>query len=444
MKKAFQMNQTWLQCINCGHKSDLLKERAFLCPECGDLYEVQHDFKNVVMPSAKVLSDRLILGFDAKAPAWQRSGVWRYKELIMPFLPEKHVVTLGEGNSPIVRAGKNLSAWLGNENTWLILEGTGPTGAFKDYGMTVAISVAKAAGIEAVVCASTGDTSAAAAAYAAAAGMKCAVVLPKGKVTAAQLVQPLNSGATVITLPTNFDGCMRVVRELVEMYGAFPVNSLNPTRIEGHMATVFQLAQFFDRKMHGWIAVPVGNGSNSSSIAKGLRTLRDVLNIYVDGCHILGCQSAAANPLARSWQPMFGKGDVASGFAAWSSVYEDIETGETTATAAKIGAPVSREKVMQGIIEFNGSMTTAREKDLNEAVDVCGRDGYFICPQTGTALAGVREAVIDGTIKCDERVVVVSTALGLKFTESAVRGKDADIINAPNYETSTVAKIMGL
>lgn len=177
MIESFNISQTWLECVGCGKKQDLLNERKFQCPECRNLFEVNHDF----MSSNKDLShlrsvfeERMsFVGLCANDP-WERSGVWRYKELIMPYLPKEHIVTLGEGNVPIIPAGRNLLKWIGgNINLWIILEGMTPTGSFKDYGMTVMISIAKAAGVEIVACASTGDTSASVAAYAAAAGMEC-------------------------------------------------------------------------------------------------------------------------------------------------------------------------------------------------------------------------------------------------------------------------------
>ena len=359
----------------------------------------------------------------------------------MPYLSNNHIITLREGNVPIVPAGKNLCEWIGGDvDLWLILEGMTPTGSFKDFGGTVMISVAKAAGITHIGCASTGDTSAMAAAYASAAGMGCVVILPQGKVTPAQLAQPLVHGAKVITLPGDFDICMKVVRELVEAGALFPANSLNPTRIEGHQATVFLTAQFFDWNLPNWFALPVGNGSNCSSVGKGIRLMQS-LGYSGTMPRILGCQSMAARPLAASWLEA-ARGTVT--IDSWRSEYRPMQVGETTATAARIGDPVSREKVMREILSSNGAMVIADEAALNEAVSVCGRDGYFVCPQTGTALEGVRRAVKDGTIAEGSRVVVVSTANGLKFTESASANLLGNIIKAPDCKLSTVANILNL
>jgi len=433
---------SWLQCINCGHQTSLFGERKFACPKCGGLYDVEHNFKD--LPSLKAMTEI----FDERARTisinynpTNTSGVWRFKEWIMPSLEDKQIVSLGEGNVPIVHAGRHLSNWIGPVDVYLILEGMTPTGSFKDFGGTVMMSVAKAAGIKAIGCASTGDTSAMAAAYASAAGIDCVVILPEGKVTPAQLSQPLVHGAKVITLPGTFDDCMKVVKELVNAGKLFPANSLNPTRIEGHQATVFLLAQFFGWKLPDWIALPVGNGSNCSSVGKALRLLEDFGLRH--NTHILGSQSQAACPLALSWHRISWAKEGPT-IDHWKKHYEPMTVGETAATAARIGNPVSRDKVMREIIASNGDMNIVSETMLNEAVAVCGRDGYFVCPQTGTALAGVKQAVEAGIIKPNSSIAVVSTANGLKFTESASANLMKEIIPARDCQTETVAKIMGL
>ncbi|MDD5688667.1 MAG: threonine synthase [Caldisericia bacterium] len=449
MKKPFTIEQTWLSCINCGYKTDLLEERKFRCPKCGDLYDIEHNFYSSG-EGANLLSHYTTM-FDARfSPVALRrdearchSGVWRFKEWIMPLMPESMIVSLSEGNVPIVRAGKNLQDWVGDDiDLYIIMEGMTPTGSFKDFGGTVMMSVAKAAGVENVCCASTGDTSAMAAAYSAAAGIQCAVILPKGKITPVQLAQPLVYGAKVILLPGDFDACMKVMQELVARYGVYPANSLNPARIEGHQATVFLIAQYFGWEYPDWIAVPIGNGSNCSSVGKALRLLKRFGVKRTS--KILGCQSKAANPLAKSWNSARDRdrGDVYVPIERWKANYKPIVAGETTATAARIGDPVSRDKVMREIILSEGAMQIAEERDLNEAVSICGKDGYFVCPQTGIALTGVRNARRQGWILKGSRVVVVSTATGLKFTDSAAANLQGNIISADNCATETVAKIL--
>lgn len=440
-QELFSIDETWLSCIGCRARVDIIKERNFRCPYCGNLYEVQHRFPEDDNPC------EMTQCFDARAvnssfystnPV-HRSGVWRFKEWIMPYMPMERIVTLGEGNVPIVPAGKHLREWIGNVDLHIIMEGMTPTGSFKDFGGTVMMSLANLAGVDAVTCASTGDTSAMAAAHSAALGIDCVVLLPKGKVTSVQMAQPLVHGAKIILLPGDFDDCMHIMQELVTDYGVYPANSLNPARIEGHQATVFLIAQYFGWELPEWIALPVGNGSNCSSVGKAMRTMKQL--DVVDGARILGCQAEAANPLARSWEKVFlEKGKVS--LDDWESEYSPVEVGETAATAARIGNPVSREKVMKEISFFGGAMESVSEKDLRLAVSICGRDGYFVCPQTGTALAGVRNAINAGIIDKGDSVVVVSTATGLKFTGTAVEGLENNIINAPDCTTEAVARIM--
>ncbi len=438
--KAFTPEQTWLECIKCGYRTDLLEEREFFCPLCGSLYDINHNFKLLVMNLGNYIrrfGERANLSVFFSEEPTIKSGVWRFKEWIMPFISNDQIVTLNEGNVPIVSAGKNLQEWVGDIELYIILEGMTPTGSFKDYGGTVMMSVAKAAGIKAVCCASTGDTSAMAAAYAAAAGIKCVVILPRGKVTAVQLAQPLVHGAKIITLPGDFDDCMAVMKELVLKHGVYPANSLNPARIEGHQATVFQIAQHFSWHLPDWIALPVGNGSNCSSVGKAMRLMERFGFIT---SRILGCQSQAADPLSRSWASMTFSHPAT--FEKWKAMYKEIKVGETAATAARIGNPVSRDKVMREILYSGGAMQIASEADLNTAVSVCGKDGHFICPQTGIALAGVRNAFRSGWIQKKQKVVVVSTATGLKFAETAAAPLQDNIISAKDCKTKTVAEIL--
>ena len=428
-----------LRCMRCHAEKDLYGAKNFRC-SCGGLYDVCH--KGIPWRQA------LLGKFDCRATPnhlspLNNSGVWRFHEFIMPSLPCEDIVSLGEGVLPFWQAGNNLRKWIGgNLDLWIVPEGLTPTGSFKDFGGTVAISVAKKSGVKAIIVASTGDTSAMAAAYAAKAGMKCAVVLPKGKVTDVQLAQPIAHGAKVILIPGNFDECMRVVKELIEAERAFPINSINPTRIEGHQATVFLAYQFFGWEVPDAFVVPIGNGSNSSSIGKGMRLLRD-LKVVDKLAKLIGVQSEAANPLASSWEEVQDEG-----FAlpiAWSKAYKPrVDLGETTATAALIGNPVSYEKVMREICASNGAVLTARETELNEAVLVAGSDGHFVCPQTGTALAGLRQAVERGFVKVGQRVVVVSTATGLKFSHVPVQFGKNLVIETKTCETKEVADIIGI
>lgn len=446
-----KMIGTNLVCMDCGHKADLLAERFFRCKECGGLYDVIHNYSSLRnFNTLKELFDRrartLFEPHRNPKSYLYTSGIWRFKELIMPNLSDEHIITLGEGNFPIIPAGEHLRKWIGGDiDLRIIYEGALPTWSFKDAGGTVMVSVAKAAGIKRIGCASTGDTSAMAAAYASAAGMECVVILPDAegsRVTPAQMAQPLVHGARVILVPGNFDIAMRVAGELYAEGVLFPANSVNPTRIEGHQATVFQIAQHLGWTLPDWIVAPVGNGSNVSSIGKGLLTLRKV-GYHGKSSRILGCQSRAACSLARSWllSQIAQETDCNT---QWATMFRSTSkaVGRTTATAALIGNPVSAPKVMREIFDSQGAMKITPEKMLNEAVAICGMDGLFICPQTGIALGGIKRAVHDKTIKPGSTVFAVATAAGLKFTESAAEGLVGNIVRAPDSNLSTLARII--
>jgi len=425
---------SFLQCMACGYQADLLLERHFRCPECNSLFDVCHNIKHQEAWRWQDAFDRMLVS------PMSVSGVWRFKPWIMPGLASRDVVTLGEGNVPIVPAGKKLCDWIGGElDLWLMLEGKGPTGSFKDFGMSVLVSVAKAAGINHLACISTGDTSAALAAYCAAAGIACTVILPLGKITDEQILQVKMFGATVILVPGSFDDCIPILNVLVSEYGVYPGNSLNPARIEGHQATVFLAAQFFGWQLPDWFVVPVGNGSNCSSIGKALRLMAS--QGFKVPTHILGCQSTAAAPLYRSWVRAGGPQATKE---LWQAAYRPVKVRSTIATAARIGNPVSWQKVVREVMSSHGAMALARESELRRAVEVCAHDGHFVCPQSGQAFAGLRQAVKKGLVKPGSRVVVVCTADGLKFNAPFIGNQSKRVITAGDCQPRTIAKILKL
>lgn len=465
-EQPLSINQTWLECIACGHKTDLLEEEKFRCPHCGDLYEVRHNFTGADWEKLRKKFDGRAKGHLYGEPdALSESGVWRYKELINPFLPHEFIRSLPEGNMPITQCLGHLRTFTGSGNLWMIQEGFNPTGAFKDNGMTNAISTAAAVRSAAqmrrlskitpmrqptlirlsedsqlIGAASTGDTSDSFSAYAARCGMKGVVLVPSGKISMVQLVGALLHGAKVISIPGDFDDCMRIMQDLVRDFGVYPVNSLNPTRIEGHQVTVFRTLQYFNWESWPTVyAVPVGNGSNASSIHKALRTLEE-LGFKVPS-RILGCQSDSSNPLSSSWEELRKKGEVS--LDDWRSAYKPMVVGQTTATASNIGNPVSREKVMRGIVQTGGAMVTVSQEELSQAVLEAGKDGYKVCPQTGIAIAGVREAIKRGYIAADEPVMIVSTATGMKFPEGPMAALEKNILRVDSPDTEEVASLIG-
>ncbi|HZO09837.1 MAG TPA: threonine synthase, partial [Myxococcota bacterium] len=279
-------------------------------------------------------------------------------------------------------------------------------------GMTVLISQVKeirARGrhVPAVGCASTGDTSAALSAYAAAAGIPAIVFLPRGKVSVAQLIQPVANGAIVFSLDTDFDGCMEIVQRVAERDGIYLANSMNSLRIEGQKTVGIEIVEQFDWEVPDWIVIPGGNLGNVSALAKGLDMLLD-LGIVDRKPRIVCAQAEAANPLYLSYRRGF-------------EVYEPVAARPTLASAIQIGSPVSIVKAIDALKRYDGIVEQVSEFELADVCARADRTGLFNCPHTGVALAAMEKLVTRGEIGRRDRVVVISTAHGLKFVEMKVR-----------------------
>jgi threonine synthase len=297
---------------------------------------------------------------------------------------------------------------VGVEDLWVKLCGNSHTGSFKDLGMTVLVSVVKqmiAMGrpIDAVACASTGDTSAALAAYCAAAGIPSIVLLPKDKVSPAQLVQPLANGALVLSLDTDFDGCMKVVQEITEDDRIYLANSMNSLRLEGQKTVGIELVQQFDWEVPDWIVIPGGNLGNVSALGKGFLLMKD-LGMISKLPRIAVAQAAHANPLYLSYRKGFRE-------------FAPVTAKRTLASAIQIGNPVSVNRAIRVLERFDGVVEEATEQELADESARADRTGMFNCPHTGVALAAFTKLVSKGVIRREDRVVVISTAHGLKFAE---------------------------
>ena len=358
------------------------------------------------------------------------SGVWGKKEWVVPFIDNESIVSTYEGNSNLLwadRYGKQLHV----EDLWIKQCGNSHTGSFKDLGMTVLVSVVKkmmgnGVPIDAVACASTGDTSAALGAYCAAAGIPSVVLLPRNKVSIAQLVQPLANGALVLSLDTDFDGCMAVVQEITKERRIYLANSMNSLRIEGQKTVAIEIVQQFDWEVPDWVVIPSGNLGNASALYAGFKMMRD-LGLISHYPRLAVAQAENANPLYRAWTA--GKKEVAP-----------IAAKPTLASAIQIGNPVSAPRAVRAIEAMNGVVEQASEQELADAAARADRTGMYTCPHTAVALAVIEKLVKKGTIKSHERVVCVSTAHGLKFTEFKVRyheskldGISANLANPPQY-----------
>jgi threonine synthase len=402
-----------------------LNEVIYTCPTCGGLLEVFQDIDALRNRSGAAWM-RL---FDERAGTTHfpyGSGVWRYKEWVAPDLAEDNIVSTFEGNTNLFRATR-LGEQLGVPDLWIKQSGNSHTGSFKDLGMTVLVSVVKQmmmgdSPVMAVAAASTGDTSAALAAYGAAAGIPTIVFLPQGKVSSAQLIQPIANGATVLALDTDFDGCMRIVKEVTKDNSIYLANSMNSLRIEGQKTVGIEIVQQFDWEVPDWIIMPVGNLGNISALGKGLQLMRD-LGLIEKLPRLVAAQAAHANPFYRSYLQDF-------------AIKETRNADKTLASAIQIGDPVSYEKAVAAIQRFDGIVEQASEHELADAAARADRTGLYTCPHTGVALAALMKLVAKGQIQSHERVVVISTAHGLKFTAFKVGYHDDKLDEVEAYHAN--------
>jgi threonine synthase len=376
----------------------------------GHLLEVVHDIDELSKTSSQEWKEL----FDERShvTAWPfGSGVWGKKEWVLPEIDNDNVVSMYEGNTNLFWA-ERYGSQLGLEDLWIKQCGNTHTGSFKDLGMTVLVSmvkemIARGKEIPAVACASTGDTSAALSAYAAAAGIPAIVFLPQGKVSVAQLIQPVANGAIVFALDTDFDGCMEIVQQVAERDGIYLANSMNSLRIEGQKTVGIEIVEQFDWEVPDWIVIPGGNLGNVSALAKGLDMLLE-LGLINRKPRIVCAQAEAANPLYLSYQRGF-------------EVFEPIHARPTLASAIQIGNPVSIEKAIAALERYDGIVEQASEAELADSCARADRTGLFNCPHTGVALAAMEKLVRRGEIRKSDRVVVISTAHGLKFVDFKVK-----------------------
>ncbi len=397
------------ECIGCGERYNLF-EIVYRCKKCGELLQVAHDVgalkKLRTAAEWKQLWDERY-----RRQQWPfGSGVWGKKEFVLPTLDDENIVSMYEGGSNLFWA-ERFGKEIGLSELWIKMCGNSHTGSFKDLGMTVLVSavkqmIADGKKIPAVACASTGDTSAALSAYCAAAGIPAVVFLPRNKVSLAQLIQPVANGALVLSLDTDFDGCMDLVQRICETENIYLANSMNSLRIEGQKTVGIEIIQQCDWEVPDWIVIPGGNLGNVSALGNGLEMLLE-LGIIRKRPRICCAQARNANPLYRSFLKGFKE-------------FEALPAKKTLASAIQIGNPVSYKKAVRVLQAFDGVVEEASEEELANAAARCDRTGTFNCPHTGVAIAALLKLLSRGVIKKKDRVVVISTAHGLKFTEFKV------------------------
>lgn len=407
VKDFFMKYHAWFQCINenCREKYSL-DEIVYKCNKCGELLEVTHDttaLKDKTPEQWKTLFEKRIMTTE-----WPYgSSIWGKKEFVLPEIDNKNVVSLLEGHTNLFWA-ERFGDMIGIKDLWIKMCGNSHTGSFKDLGMTVLVSqvkqmIANGKPIKAVACASTGDTSAALSAYCAAAGIPAIVLLPKNKVSTAQLVQPLANGAKVFALETDFDGCMALIQKICDNPHIYLANSMNSLRIEGQKTISIELCQQFDWSVPDVVVIPGGNLGNVSALGNGFLMMKEV-GIINKLPRIVLAQAAQANPLYLSYLKKF-------------ETFEPVQAKKTLASAIQIGNPVSVKKAVRTLKTFNGIVEQASEEELANAAALADTTGMFNCPHTGVALAVLMKLAKKGIIKKNERVVVISTAHGLKFSQ---------------------------
>lgn len=420
------MYRASFRCIAGCHGTHPLFTPLYRCPTCGDLLEVAHDIEALKDRSAgawmRLFDDRY------KRTLWPYgSAVWGKKEWVCPDIRDDQIVSMDEGGTNLLWA-ERYGASLGVPDLWIKQCGNSHTGSFKDLGMTVLVSAVRqmitdGQQVRAIACASTGDTSAALAAYAAAAGIPAIVLLPKGKVSVAQLLQPIANGALVLSLDTDFDGCMAIVQRLAAEEGVYLANSMNSLRLEGQKTVSVEIVQQWDWQVPDVIVIPGGNLGNVSALGAGFDMMA-ALGVVSKRPRIVVAQAARANPLYLAYR---------NGWA-----FEPVQAQSTLASAIQIGNPVSIRKAIRTLQAYDGIVEQATEIELADAAARADRTGMFNCPHTGVALAVLEKLVARGEVTRDQKVVVVSTANGLKFSDFKLQyhtrqleGIDAQLANTP-------------
>jgi len=386
-----------LRCVHCGAKQTSA-DRMFRCAECGELLEVIYPEWAGTAREFGLRLKEIWRERRAGTLPEDASGVWRFRELL-PQIERRHMVTMREGNTPLVQLTRTARE-LKLSRLFAKHQGMNPTGSFKDTGISVAISMARAQGFEFVCCASTGNTSASVAAYAARAEMKSIVLLPAGQVASGKLAQAIEYGAHVLQLQTDFDGCLRVLHDVVQRFPAYLLNSMNPYRLEGQKTVAFEIMEQLDWQVPNHVVVPGGNLANSSALGKGFLELRE-LGLIRALPKISIIQAAGANPLVRTMRENGGTELVRV-------------NAETRATAIRIGNPASWRKAAGVLKSTGGACEDVSEQEIAQAKAELGAEGLGCEPASAASLAGLKKLVRSGFVKSSETVVLVLTGHMLK------------------------------
>ncbi|HSY64665.1 MAG TPA: threonine synthase [Terriglobales bacterium] len=406
-----------LRCIGCGVVCEKAKQN-FRCADCGDLFEIVYPGWNLTRLDAAALRTLWRQRRTSGLPV-DESGVWRFRELL-PDFDWQEIITLREGNTPLYEM-PSCARIAGLQQLYAKHQGMNPTGSFKDTGMTVAASAARRAGFHWVACASTGNTSASMAAYAARGGMRSLVLIPEGKVSWGKLSQALDYGALTCQLQTDFDGCMRLLNEVVQRSPVYLLNSVNPYRLEGQKTAAVELMEQFDWQPPDHIIVPGGNLGNSSALGKAFLEMKH-LGFISTVPKVSIIQAAGANPLVRMMRENGGQKLISV-------------QAETAASAIRIGSPASWKKAVRVLEATGGAVDQVSEVEIALAKAEIGADGVGCEPASAVTLAGLKKLVKQGFVKPGESVVLILTGHLLKDPEFTLKFHRGDLFSATESET---------
>jgi threonine synthase len=402
-----------VRCIECGQTHDPNRP-AYACSSCGNLLEAAIDMDE----AAELLEEN---EFDGRP-----LSVWKYREAI-PVEEGAHVISLREGGTPLIHC-RRLEEELGLKNLWIKFDGTNPTGSFKDRGMTVGVTKAIELGMKVVTCASTGNTSASLAAYAALADLDCVVLIPEGKIALGKLAQAMMHGAEVLAIKGNFDQALDMVMRASDDLGMYVLNSINPFRIEGQKTAAYEICDQLGGASPEVLYIPVGNGGNSSAYWKGFREY-DSMDI-VSGCpSIRGVQAEGAAPVAAM-------------FETNASVLVPVESPDTVATAIRIGNPANWTKTVKALKESGGGAFAVSDDEILEAQKFMARlEGIFPEPAGAAALAGLMRDIEQEMVDRSSLIVCVSTGHGLKDPDTAIAQSVRPRVIEPTMEA--LSRVLG-
>src|SRR5437588_4984545 len=411
-----------LRCIGCGAINDRAKQN-FRCPACGDLLEIVYPGWKSAEGIQAILSPAALTALwrqrKTSSLAFDQSGVWRFRELLPALSDWQSVISLREGNTPIYELPACARS-AGMQRLYAKHQGMNPTGSFKDTGMTVAASFARQQGFRWVACASTGNTSASMAAYAARGAMRSLVLIPEGQISWGKLSQALDYGALTCQLKTDFDGCVQVLNEVVQRMPVYLLNSVNPYRLEGQKTAALELLEQLDWQVPDHVIVPGGNLANSSALGKAFLEMKE-LGLISRLPRISIIQAEGANPLVRTLREAGGK--------------ELVRVrAETMATAIRIGHPASWKKALRVIQATDGTVEQVSDVEIALAKAEIGADGIGCEPASAVTLAGLKKLLKQGFVQANQSVILILTGHLLKDPDFTLKFHRGDLFSGSAHE----------